>query len=103
MFAAIGTTNPPAGTQFHPATRSFRLPGSWIPLALIVAVFLTRYVVNVDLAMQPALARDGQYTLIVSALYGLTSGMFIGRAARLWRLAIERIGFGGAVMQRDPW
>lgn len=102
-FAVVGTMNAPAGSQFDAATRSFHLPGSWVPLALILAVFLTRYVVNVDLAMQPALARDGQYTLIVSALYGVTSGMFIGRAARLWRLAIERVGFGRAVMQRDPW
>lgn len=41
------------------------------------------------LAMQPALARDGRYTLIVGALYGLFSGAFAARAVRLWRLAIQ--------------
>ena len=92
-FALVGTMRPPRGAEFHPATRTFFLPGSWAPLALIVGIFLTRYVVNVDLAMQPALARDGQYTLIVGALYGLTSGIFIGRAARLWRLAADHAGF----------
>jgi hypothetical protein len=102
-FAVVGTMRAPAGTQFHPATRTFFLPGSWAPLLLIVGIFLTRYVVNVDLAMQPALARDGEYTLIVSAVYGLCSGIFIGRAARLWRLAAESAGFRPMFLQRDPW
>jgi hypothetical protein len=39
--------------------------------------------------MQPTLANDGQYSLIVGALYGLFSGAFAGRAARLWRLAMQ--------------
>jgi hypothetical protein len=93
-FAAIGMTSPPRGTEYHPATRTFFLPGSWMPLLLIAGIFLTRYVVNVDVAMQPALARNGNYTLIVAAVYGLCSGIFIGRAARLWRLAGERGGLG---------
>jgi hypothetical protein len=44
--------------------------------------------------MQPALARDSQYTLVTGALYGLFSGIFIGRAARLWRLAFRPAGAG---------
>ena len=65
-------------------------------------MFLTRYVVNVDIAMQPSLTRDGTYTLVVAAIYGCTTGLFVGRAARLWRLAAERSGFG-LLLQRDPW
>ena len=56
-------------------------------MLLILGVFLTKYVVGVELAMQPALARDGPYTLAVGTLYGVFSGLFVGRAARLWRLA----------------
>src|SRR5437868_3167113 len=70
-FAVVGTRDAPQGTEYHAATRTFFLPGSWAPLALILAIFLTRYVVNVDLAMQPTLARDGQYSLIVAAISGL--------------------------------
>lgn len=88
-FAVIGSTQAPRGTQYHAATRSFFLPGSWTPLLLIAGIFVTRYVVNVDIAMQPSLARNGQYTLIVAAIYGLCSGIFAGRAARLWRMAAE--------------
>jgi hypothetical protein len=100
-FASIGMTRAPRGTQYHPATRTFFLPGSWVPLLLIAGIFITRYVVNVDVAMQPGLARDGQYTLIVGAVYGLCSGIFIGRAARLWRLAAER-GRAGLALQCEP-
>ena len=55
-------------------------------MLLILGVFLTKYVVGVELAMQPALAHDGAYTLAVATIYGVFSGLFVGRAARLWRL-----------------
>jgi hypothetical protein len=42
--------------------------------------------------MQPTLATDGRYTLAVGTLYGIFSGIFIGRAARLWRLAAQAGG-----------
>jgi drug/metabolite transporter superfamily protein YnfA len=77
----------PAGTQFDETSRTFHLPGSWVPMLLIVAIFLVKYVVGVDLAMQPSLALDSHYVLIVAGLYGVFSGIFAGRAARLWRLA----------------
>lgn len=83
----IAMTAPRPGTAYDPARRSFTLPGSWLPLALILGIFLTKYVVGVDLVMQPELSRDGQYTLIVGILYGVFSGAFAGRSARLWRLA----------------
>jgi hypothetical protein len=98
-FALVGLTRAPRGTEYHEATRTYFLPGSWMPLLLVLGVFLTRYVVNVDVAMHPALARDGQYTLIVAAIYGVCSGVFFGRAARLWRLAAERRGSGLALQQ----
>ena len=85
----IAMTSPPAGTRHDTARRSFWIPGSWLPLVLILGIFLTKYIVGVDLAMQPPLARDGQYTLIVGALYGVFSGVFAGRTLRLWRLALR--------------
>ena len=94
LVALIAPLAAPAGTRFDAATRSFHVPGSVIPMLLILGIFLTKYIVGVDLAMQPSLAHDGQYTLIVGALYGLFSGIFAGRAARLWRLALRRDGTG---------
>lgn len=89
-LAAVASLGVPAGTGYDAATRRFAMPGSWIPLALIVGIFLTKYVVGVDLAMEPSLAQDGSYTLAMAAIYGAFSGVFAGRAARLWRLALRR-------------
>ena len=89
-MAAVAPLQPPAGTKFDAATRRFVLPGSWIPMLLILAIFLTKYVVGVDLAMQPPLALDRTYTLSVGTLYGIFTGIFLGRAARVWRLAAAR-------------
>jgi hypothetical protein len=101
-FAFVAMRPVARGTVYHPATRTFALPGTWMTLGLIAAIFLTRYFVNIDIAINPALARDGQYTLVVGTLFGVFSGMFIGRAARLWRIAAEGHGIG-FMLQRDPW
>ena len=77
----------PAGTRYDAATRSFHLPGSAVPLALMMGIFFTKYAVGVQVALHPALANDAAFALGVSALYGAFSGMFAGRALRLWALA----------------
>lgn len=89
MLALISPMSAPRGTAYNAATRSFTVPGSVVPLMLILGIFMTKYIVGVELAMQPGLAHDGQYTLVVGGLYGLFSGTFAGRAARLWRLAMK--------------
>ncbi len=45
-----------------------------------------KYLVGVELALQPALGHDGGFALQVAALYGLFNGLLLARAARLWRL-----------------
>jgi hypothetical protein len=76
-----------AAGRYDPTSRVFRLPGSYVPLALILAVFLTKYAVGVEIAMQPSVVRDMGFALPIAALYGAFSGLFAGRGARLWRLA----------------
>lgn len=77
-----------SAASYDPVRRTYALPGSLAPLALILGIFLVKYIVGVELAMAPRLMRDPQYALTVAGLYGAFSGMFIGRAARLWRLAL---------------
>lgn len=58
-----------------------------MPLALILGIFLTKYLVGVELALQPALARDSDFALQIAALYGVFNGLFAAlRALRLWKL-----------------
>lgn len=79
----------PSGASYDAGSRSYALPGSWVPLALIMGIFMTKYVVGIELAMQPQLAQDSQFAHSIAALYGVFNGLFAGRAARLWRLALQ--------------
>lgn len=76
----------PQGTLYESKSRCFYIPGSAMPLALILGIFLTKYLVGVELALQPALARDSGLALQIAALYGVFNGLFAARALRLWKL-----------------
>ena len=77
----------PAGTHYDSARRQFQLPGSWVPMALIMGIFLTKYIVGVSLVMHPELKANANFSLAICALYGVYSGIFAGRAVRLIRLS----------------
>lgn len=77
----------PKGTLYTGSSRSFYVPGSAMPLALIVGIFLIKYVVGVELAMQPSLAHNGSFALHIAVLYGVFNGLFAARSLRLWLLA----------------
>jgi len=77
----------PAGIRYAPATRSFELPGSAVPLVLMMGVFFTKYAVGVALAMHPELQRQAAFAVGIPMLYGAFSGIFAARALRLWKLA----------------
>ncbi len=80
----------PVGTGYNARSSEFSVPGSSVPLLLILGIFVTKYAVGVELAMQPAQAVDTSFAVPVALLYGAFSGIFIGRALRLlklWRIA----------------
>jgi uncharacterized membrane protein YeiH len=79
-----------AGTAYDAASRRFTVPGSAVPLALMMGIFFTKYAVGVALGMHLAQASDMSFALPVSALYGAFSGVFAARAARLWRVAMAQ-------------
>lgn len=76
----------PRGTLYAGSSRSFFIPGSAMPLALILGIFLTKYFVGIELALQPPLARDSGFALQIASLYGVFNGLFSARSLRLWRL-----------------
>jgi hypothetical protein len=83
----------PSGTLYAATSRSFYIPGSAMPLGLILGIFLTKYFVGVELALQPALARDSSFALQIALLYGVFNGLFAARALRLWRLVRRSAAF----------
>lgn len=93
----------PQGTRYDPVSKMFTLPGSVVPMVLILGIFFTKYVVGVSLGFHPELAQNTGFALGVSGLYGIFSGIFAGRAAQLWRLAGQQVHWVAGVAQRDPW
>ena len=78
-----------ANTRYDAEARTFDVAGSAVPLMLMMGIFFTKYVVGVGLAMHPELAHQTAVAVGISALYGAFTGVFVGRAARLWKLAIR--------------
>ena len=86
---ALSRTALPAGTHYDAGQRRFTVAGSWIPLALMMGIFLVKYAIGVALAMEPTRAHEPVFALAAALLYGAFSGCFFGRSARLWRLALS--------------
>ena len=79
-----------AQVQYDATNRRFQLPGSVVPLALFMGIFFTKYAVGISVGMQPALAHNASFALVVGGLYGVFSGIFLSRAAKLWRIALAQ-------------
>lgn len=73
--------------SYDAASRSFEMPGSVVPMALYMGIFFTKYAVGINMGMQPALAHSANFAMLVGGVYGAFSGIFLSRAARLWRMA----------------
>jgi len=56
-----------------------RVRGSRLPLVMMLAVFFTKYVASVTLAVAPQLRQDTLFACIVCGLFGVFNGWFIGR------------------------
>ena len=74
----------------EPGFAPYALPGSVVPLLLIMGIFLTKYAVGVATAMQPALRAEVAFAMPVAVLYGVFSGLFAGRTLGL--VGLGRIG-----------
>ena len=66
------------------ADGSFTIGGSIAPLLLFVGVFMVRYVVNVALALQPALSSNPQAAAVAAIAYGFTAGLLAARSRKIW-------------------
>jgi hypothetical protein len=73
----------PRQVSYAPETRLFRVAGSWIPLAMMMAIFFARYAIAVAMAMQPELKSMPVFVAGAGAIYGLMSGSFLARALRI--------------------
>lgn len=79
----------PAGARWDAARGAFHVPGSWVPLGLMMVIFFARYAIAVSLAMQPALAGAAGFSAAAGFAYGVMSGTFLARALRVWAQRAE--------------
>lgn len=86
VLGGVARLPAPAGVRRDPSTGRFELPGSWVPLALMMVIFSVRYAVGASLAIAPRLAHDGAFVLAVAVVYGSLAGIFAGRGVRLLRV-----------------
>jgi len=78
------------GASWSPATRRFQVPGSWLPVMMILGIFVTKYVAGICLAINPSLAANTSLTWLLSLIYGAFAGLFWGRARSLANLTRGR-------------
>ncbi|MBV8635678.1 MAG: hypothetical protein JO002_14385 [Burkholderiaceae bacterium] len=71
------------GVAYLPEQRRFLIPGSWLPLALMMGIFFTKYGVGIMLAQHGDLRTMDSFVVVVSLVYGMWSGIFFGRAAQI--------------------
>lgn len=86
LLLVVSRTPVQTGTRYESTAHQFHLPGSWVPMALILGIFLTKYIVGVSLVMQPELKSNASFSLAICTLFGVFSGIFAGRTVRLIRL-----------------
>jgi hypothetical protein len=79
---ALSQSAAPTGASYNSATQRFTLPGSWMPLALFMAIFACKFVVGMLNTIAPETMHSLQAAIGISALSGLLSGIVI---ARVWR------------------
>ena len=79
----------PLGARYDANTRRFTVPGSWLPLALFMAIFACKFAVGMITAIAPVMLASLAAAIGISALYGLFSGLLNARAWRLLKLNLK--------------
>lgn len=84
--ALLANRPTPAGAVWLPSEHRLQVPGSWIPMLLILVVFSLRYAANVGMAINPGWRNEPWVLVSLALLYGGLSGLFLGRALALLKL-----------------
>nr|WP_298125680.1 DUF6622 family protein [uncultured Pseudoxanthomonas sp.] len=74
---------PSRRASYDASTKQFTVPGSWVPLALMMGIFFFKYAVAVIHAMKPGVLDTTTAVFVVAGVYGFFSGLFMARALRM--------------------
>ncbi len=70
----------PKNVKYNKSDDSFNIPGSWIPMILILVIFFIKYFVAVVIARKLPIASEIEFIAIISLLYGILCGIFVSRS-----------------------
>lgn len=73
----------PKGVRYDAANKTFAVPGSFVPMVLMMAIFATKYIVAVTMAINHGAAESVLFITGVSMAYGFFSGSFLARSLRI--------------------
>ena len=76
----------PRGVRYDAVDGRFEVPGSWVPLVLMLTIFSTRFVFAVVKALNPSIVGAATFIGFVSGILGFCSGLFLSRAIRALKL-----------------
>jgi hypothetical protein len=68
---------------FARASRTFFIPGSWVPLCVIMAIFVTKYLFAVMRAYDAQVVASPNFVIALCLAYGCFSGYFAARVVNL--------------------
>ena len=80
----------PTTARWLAAEQRLHLPGSGLPLLIILIIFTLRYATGVSLALHPEWRGLLTVQLPLALSFGALSGLFMGRALALWALTRAR-------------
>lgn len=90
----FGRTRIAAGT----APDRVLVRGSVMPLILMLAIFLTKYITSIVLVIQPQLAHQLAVAATICLVFGVFNGLLLGRLARMaGAVGQQRAGLPAAV------
>jgi len=81
--------------RYLPETGAMAMPGSPVPLAMILVAFFAKYAGNVALAVGTDAAAHAGIATVMTLVGGGFAGLFWGRTLTLFRRALGLAGEGG--------
>jgi len=75
----------PKLVSYSALNNKLSIPGSWAPLALMMAIFFTKYFMGFAVARDLPIINDMIFIALISMLYGAFSGTFLARCVVMFR------------------